>query len=80
MLNLGTYTAGGLPLQFPDNVTDPASMLAYYRQWQPEYAAGTHRRYSNPSIGLLGMLAAKSGAAAYFPAVVSLLEEQGRMK
>ena len=27
-----------------------------------------------------GMLAAKSGAAAYFPAVVSLLEEQGRMK
>ena len=60
LLNLGTYTAGGLPLQFPDNVTDPASMLDYYRQWQPEYAAGTHRRYSNPSIGLLGMLAAKS--------------------
>ncbi len=60
LLNLGTYTAGGLPLQFPDNVNDPASMLAYYRQWQPEYAAGTHRRYSNPSIGLLGMLAAKS--------------------
>ncbi|WP_167147473.1 class C beta-lactamase [Pseudomonas sp. OTU750018] len=60
LLNLGTYTAGGLPLQFPDNVIDPASMLDYYRQWQPEYAAGTHRRYSNPSIGLLGMLAAKS--------------------
>jgi beta-lactamase class C len=60
LLNLGTYTAGGLPLQFPGNVTDPASMLAYYRQWQPEHIAGTHRRYSNPSIGLLGMLAAKS--------------------
>ncbi len=60
LLNLGTYTAGGLPLQFPDNVTDPASMLAYYRQWQPEYTAGTHRRYSNPSIGLLGYLAAHS--------------------
>jgi beta-lactamase class C len=60
LLNLGTYTAGGLPLQFPDNVTDPASMLAYYRQWQPEYAAGTHRRYSNPSIGMLGYLAARS--------------------
>jgi len=60
LLDLGTYTAGGLPLQFPGNVTDPASMLAYYRQWQPEYAAGSHRRYSNPSIGLLGMLAAKS--------------------
>ncbi|MDO9638206.1 MAG: class C beta-lactamase [Pseudotabrizicola sp.] len=60
LLDLGTYTAGGLPLQFPGNVTDPASMLTYYRQWQPEYAAGSHRRYSNPSIGLLGMLAAKS--------------------
>lgn len=60
LLNLGTYTAGGLPLQFPDSVTDPASMLAYYRQWQPEYAAGTHRRYSNPSIGLLGYLTARS--------------------
>lgn len=60
LLNLGTYTAGGLPLQFPDNVTDPASMLAYYRQWQPEHIAGTHRRYSNPSIGLLGYLAARS--------------------
>ena len=60
LLNLGTYTAGGLPLQFPNNVTDPASMLAYYRQWQPEYAAGSHRRYSNPSIGLLGYLTARS--------------------
>src|SRR3990167_6706696 len=60
LLNLGTYTAGGLPLQFPDNVTDPASMLAYYRQWQPEHIAGTHRRYSNPRIGLLGYLAARS--------------------
>ena len=60
LLNLGTYTAGGLPLQFPESVTDPASMLAYYRKWQPEHIAGTHRRYSNPSIGLLGMLAAKS--------------------
>jgi beta-lactamase class C len=60
LLALGTYTAGGLPLQFPDQVTDPASMLAYYRQWQPEYSAGSHRRYSNPSIGLLGYLTARS--------------------
>jgi beta-lactamase class C len=60
LLALGTYTAGGLPLQFPDQVTDPVSMLAYYRQWQPEYSAGSHRRYSNPSIGLLGYLTARS--------------------
>src|SRR5690606_34843153 len=49
-----------LPLQFPDQVKDASSLLAYYRQWQPEYAAGSHRRYSNPSIGLLGLLAARS--------------------
>jgi beta-lactamase class C len=69
LLNLGTYTAGGLPLQFPDNVTDPASMLTYYRQWQPEHIAGTHRRYSNPSIGLLGYLAARSMGQP-FPALM----------
>ena len=60
LLSLGTYTAGGLPLQFPDPVTDPSSMLAYYRQWRPEHIPGTYRRYSNPSIGLLGFLAARS--------------------
>ena len=60
LLELGTYTAGGLPLQFPDAVTTSAQMLAYFRDWNPEYAPGTHRRYSNPSIGLFGYLAARS--------------------
>jgi len=60
LLDLGTYAAGGLPLQFPDGVTDQDTMIAYYRNWRPAYAAGTHRLYSNPSIGLFGHLAAKS--------------------
>lgn len=60
MLDLGTYTPGGLPLQFPDAVTDDSSMLAYFRKWKPDYPAGTQRRYSNPSIGLFGYLAARS--------------------
>lgn len=59
LLDLGLYTAGGLPLQFPESVTDRESMLAYYRQWQPEQPPGTSRRYSNPSIGLLGYIAAQ---------------------
>jgi len=60
LLNLGTYTAGGLPLQFPDYVNDQEEMIAYYKGWRPSYAAGTHRLYSNPSIGLFGYLVARS--------------------
>ncbi|MGV0808836.1 class C beta-lactamase [Mycolicibacterium setense] len=58
LLNLGTFTAGGLPLQFPSDVTDDAQMQTYFQQWQPDAAPGQQRRYSNPSIGLLGHLAA----------------------
>ncbi|WP_270682444.1 beta-lactamase, partial [Aeromonas sp. QDB51] len=35
-------------------------MQAYYRQWTPAYSPGSHRQYSNPSIGLFGHLAASS--------------------
>ncbi|HVY59156.1 MAG TPA: class C beta-lactamase [Xanthobacteraceae bacterium] len=57
LLNLGTYTAGGLPLQVPDGVTNDAEMLTYFRTWKPSAPPGAQRRYSNPSIGLLGYIA-----------------------
>ena len=60
MAELATYSAGGLPLQFPDEVDSTDKMQAYYRHWTPVYQAGTHRQYSNPSIGLFGHLAASS--------------------
>ncbi|OAB50262.1 class C beta-lactamase [Pseudomonas thivervalensis] len=60
LLNLATYTAGGLPLQFPDEADHPDRMFSYYNNWKPLYPAGTQRLYSNPSIGLFGFLAARS--------------------
>ena len=60
VLNLGTYTAGGLPLQFPANADNSQRMISYFQQWQPDFAPGTQRLYSNPSLGLFGYLAAQS--------------------
>ncbi|MEL7611421.1 class C beta-lactamase [Vreelandella titanicae] len=60
LLELGTYTAGELPLQFPESVQSEEAMIDYYRQWQPESAPGSHRLYSNPSLGLFGYLTAQS--------------------
>jgi len=59
LLDLATYTAGNLPLQFPAHVVDFPSMMAFYQGWAPEYPPGSYRRYSNPSIGLFGLLVSR---------------------
>ncbi len=58
LINLGTFTAGGLPLQLPGSVTTNAAMISYLRHWQPSAVPGAQRRYSNPSIGLFGYVTA----------------------
>lgn len=60
LLNLGTHTPGGLPLQVPDNIRNLDQLLQYFKEWRPIYAPGTCRTYSNPSIGMLGLIAAKA--------------------
>jgi beta-lactamase class C len=60
VLELGTYTPGGLPQQFPEEVQTDGQMLAYFRAWQPDAAPGQIRRYSNPSLGLFGHVTARS--------------------
>jgi beta-lactamase class C len=60
MVDLGTHTMGGMPLQVPDSVTNDDELMAYFRRWKPSYPPGTYRTYSNPGIGLLGVIAACS--------------------
>ena len=58
ILNLGTYTAGGFPLQFPDEIIQQQDMIQYFQTWQPKTKVGAARQYSNPSIGLMGYVTA----------------------
>lgn len=60
LLQLGTHTPGGTPLQVPDSIRDDAGLIRYLDAWRPEYAPGTHRKYSNVAIGMLGWLTAKA--------------------
>lgn len=60
LIQLATHTAGGFPLQLPDEVKTPQQLTDYYRNWQPQYPAGTQRSYANPSIGLLGIATARA--------------------
>ena len=69
LLELGTYTPGGLPLQFPDDVETDAQMIDYFRAWRPDAAPGTQRRYSNPSLGLFGHATARALGVDFADAV-----------
>jgi beta-lactamase class C len=60
LLNLGTHTPGGLPLQVPDDIQNDEQLMHYFNAWRPTYTPGTRRTYTNPGIGTLGVIAAKS--------------------
>lgn len=60
LLELGTHTPGGLPLQVPAGITNQAQLVRYLRKWRPAYPPGTVRTYNNLGIGILGVIAAKS--------------------
>ena len=69
LLHLGTYTPGGLPLQFPDAVRTDAAAIQFLRGFKPTAAPGTVRQYSNPSIGLMGHAAAAALGRDYASAL-----------
>lgn len=76
ILDLGTYSAGDFPLQFPDSVVQPQDMLKYYQTWQPKSKVGTTRQYSNPSIGLMGYVTALAMKKPYAELVEKTLFPQ----
>ncbi|HBV75257.1 MULTISPECIES: class C beta-lactamase [Vibrio] len=65
LVHIATYTAGGLPLQFPNEVTNHDEMMQYYKSWKAEFEVGTKRKYSNPSIGLFGYIGSQSMQSDY---------------
>ncbi|UXR94454.1 class C beta-lactamase [Agrobacterium tumefaciens] len=73
LMHLGTHTAGGFPLQVPDNVKTEPQLWAYLKAWKPAYKAGTHRTYANPSIGMLGYVTAKAMGQSYDSAMQDVL-------
>ncbi|HEX4766394.1 MAG TPA: class C beta-lactamase [Lichenihabitans sp.] len=60
LLELGTHTPGGLPLQVPDGIRTEDQMMRYFQAWRPAYPPGTYRTYSNPGVGALGLITATS--------------------
>ena len=60
LINLGTHTTGGLPQQVPDNITNTSQVMDWFKHWKPAYAVGAIRTYSNPGIGMLGLVTAVS--------------------
>jgi beta-lactamase class C len=60
LLDLATHTSGGMPLQVPEGIESDDQLMKYLQAWQPAHPPGTYRTYANPSIGMLGIIAAKS--------------------
>lgn len=80
ILNLGTYTAGGFPLQFPDEVVTQQDMVKYFQKWQPKTKISTARQYSNPSIGLMGYVTALAMKKPYSELIEKTLFPQLGLK
>ncbi|MET3105620.1 beta-lactamase class C [Oxalobacteraceae bacterium GrIS 2.11] len=60
LLNLGTHTGSNFPLQVPEHIHNDEQLMDYFKNWQPAHPAGVYRTYSNPGIGLLGLITARS--------------------
>lgn len=73
LLHLGTHTVGDFPMQVPEEIKTYDQLMDYFKHWKPGHAAGTHRTYSNLSIGLLSIATANSLGMPYVDAVEQML-------
>lgn len=73
LLHFGTYTAGGLPLQFPETVHGQKAMFSYYAGWKPAAPPASIREYSNPSLGLFGLAASNALGMSFASAMETTL-------
>ncbi|MEJ6006112.1 class C beta-lactamase [Paucibacter sp. AS339] len=73
LLHFGTYTAGGLPLQFPETVHGHKAMFSYYAGWKPAALPGSIREYSNPSLGLFGLAASNALGTSFSRAMETIV-------
>jgi beta-lactamase class C len=60
LLELGTHTAGVLPLQVPDGIDSDEQLVAYLKGFRSAKPPGTVRVYNNIGIGTLGLVVAKA--------------------
>lgn len=72
LIQLGTHTPGGFPLQVPEQIRNNEQLMSYLHQWKPPFEKGTQRTYSNPGIGMLGLITAKAMGQDFIP----LMEKQ----
>jgi len=52
-------------LQLPESIRTEDQLMQYLKTWEPRYTPGTYRTYANPSIGMLGLITAKSLGADF---------------
>ncbi|MGX9938188.1 class C beta-lactamase [Advenella kashmirensis] len=72
LMQLGTHTPGGFPLQVPEQIRNNEQLMSYLQQWKPPFEKGTQRTYTNPGIGMLGLITAKAMGQDFIP----LMEKQ----
>ncbi|AHG64627.1 class C beta-lactamase [Advenella mimigardefordensis] len=72
LMQLGTHTPGGFPLQVPEQIGNNVQLMSYLQQWKPPFEKGTKRTYTNPGIGMLGLITAKAMGQDFIP----LMEKQ----